>query len=67
MVHIKNLFSQVNDKVKQKGYPPIKEKHFLKAITVMQLEGKIRLENGEVNKYEQINKASGEAVEASQE
>jgi len=51
-MHLKELLAQVNDKVKQKGYPPLKEHQFLKMITVMQLEGKVKLENGEVEKVE---------------
>jgi hypothetical protein len=51
-MHIKQLHQHINNQREKSGLPPISKKKFLREITIMHLDGKINIENGEVKLIE---------------
>jgi hypothetical protein len=47
-MHIKILHDKINKQREQKGLSPLSEVEFTAQISVLQLNGKIKVENGEV-------------------
>ena len=48
-MHIKKLHDQINKQRELKNLPPLSEAEYLAQITTLQLENKIKVENGEVS------------------
>ena len=47
-MNIKELHQHINSRREKLGKPPISKRKFLREISVMHLDGKIKVENGEV-------------------
>lgn len=47
-MNVNELHKHVNDLREKRGLPSLSKKKFLRDITIMHLEGKITVENGEV-------------------
>ena len=47
-MNIKELHKRINNQREKLGMPPINDEEFVSQISQLQLQGKIKIENGEV-------------------